>query len=76
MNIRKSAIVKIFDWGRSEFNHAAIMQELSEAEIEDRKSFWSDYRHSTINFLGLLQKSTSTDFVARNGIHSPLVSRF
>ena len=51
--IRKTAIVKIFDWGRSELNNTITMQELSDAEIADRKRFWDDYRHgiNTISWI-------------------------
>ncbi len=52
-DIRKSTIVKIFDWGRSELNDTARMKKLSEVEVKDRKYFWEKYKEGidTISFI-------------------------
>jgi len=42
-SVRKSVVVNIFDWGRSEFNSYANHFSLSPAEQEDRVKFWTYY---------------------------------
>lgn len=43
-DIRNSAIVRVFDWGRSELNDTNHMNTLTESEIEDREFFWEQYK--------------------------------
>ena len=43
--IRDSAIVRIFDWGRSELNDSILMKDLSESQVKDREFFWNEYKN-------------------------------
>jgi hypothetical protein len=43
--IRKSAIVRIFDWGRSELNTKSNFKKMSPSEVKDREYFWKEYKH-------------------------------
>jgi hypothetical protein len=43
-DIRNSAIVRVFDWGRSELNDTNHIKTLTESEIKDRECFWEQYK--------------------------------
>ncbi len=63
--IRSGTIVRIFDWGRSELNNTEKMQELSDQEVKDRRSFWADYRKGVHTLSWIATKTYYNRFCCR-----------